>query len=125
MRITNVPLREKDGKVAVLVHSGYGGFWSLYDVRLAVDARIIDFWEDHKDDKNFLSACKLHDSVQALEVKEFLKSLGYKKDHFDVYAFDDALELKWIDKTARFIIREYDGYEHIVIIGPDYGNTFE
>lgn len=125
MRITEVPLKEKDGKVGVLVHNGYGGFWSYFDIRLAVDARIIDYWEKHKGDREFLDACRIHDSDQAKEVKTFLISLGYDPRKFDVYGFDDALKLEWIPKSSRFIIQEYDGYETIKIIDPDYGHTFE
>ena len=125
MRITGVPLKELDGNVGVLIHNNYGGFWSALDVRLAVDARIIDFWEKHKDDKEFIEACRIHDSAPAKEVKDYFISLGYDQRKFDVYTFDDALKLQWVPKSSRFIIQEYDGYETIKIIDPDYGYTFE
>lgn len=124
MKIENIPLKEKDGQVALLIHSGYGGFWSMYDPRLAADARIIEYWEAHKDNKVFMEACRQWDSNERKEVENFLESLGYKKESFDVYAFDNALNIKWVPKNSRFIITEYDGYESVLILGPDYGNTF-
>jgi len=121
--MNNVDLYEKDGKVAVLITGGFGAAWSANSVSpLAYDKRIIKFWLDHKDNKEFMrSASDYKDNFVNSYVKQFFKDWGY--DYVYLGAFD-SLELVWVEKGKPFQIREYDGSEWIEYYDPDKWITF-
>lgn len=84
----------------VLVSCGYGAGWSTwnYDRRLAYDARVVEFWLDHKE-------------ASDEEVRAFCESLGY--ENVCPYGFRD-IELEFVKAGVPFTIREYGGAECIV-----------
>lgn len=94
-------LYNEKGELAVL----YGSFWSTSDAemnnlkgeeayRLALDKRVIEFWQSNK---NFY------------DMLDFLKSIGYNWPSGE----PDRQELAWISKGTPFYIHTYDGDETI------------
>ena len=94
-------LYNEKGELAVL----YGSFWSTDDAemnnlkgeeayRLALDKRVIEFWQSNKDFYDML---------------DFLKSIGYNWPSGE----PDRQKLAWIPKGTPFYIHTYDGDETI------------
>lgn len=94
-------LYNEKGELAVL----YGSLWSTNDAemnnlkgeeayRLALDKRVIEFWQSNKDFYDML---------------DFLSSIGYNWPSGE----PDRQELAWIHKWTPFYIHTYDGDETI------------
>ena len=65
---------------AVLISPGYGSGWSTWNEKaLAYDARVVQFWLDHKDDAKWMSEVNAfyNETPAHREATEFLTSLGY------------------------------------------------
>lgn len=119
----DVALYCKDDKIGVLISSDFGATWSVdQDKRLAYDKRVIDFWLEHKDDKEFMRDI---DSFRENPNKTYMEKVFSMYGYDDVYfgAFPD-LELVWVEKGKPFKIREYDGSEWIEFYNPDEWTTF-
>lgn len=93
----------RDGKVAILVSSGYGAGWYTWN-------------SDHKE---LLFHPKLIAMVEAGKQKEvdeewIFKELGIK----DVYTggASDGLHIEWLPQGTAFIIEEYDGAESLTTL---------
>lgn len=113
---------------AVLVSYGFGAGWSTWNVsELAYDKRVVNFWLDHKDNKEWMKTVdnfgfgSTKESQAHKEAAEFFKSIGYG----DVYmgGFFD-IELEWIPRGTKWRISEYDGAESIEIERNDTWNCF-
>lgn len=89
-----------DGKVAILVSSGFGAGWSTWNYpQMAYDKRIVEKF--------------LEDNTNGEEIKEFCEKLGYKS----VYAggwYQCHIEL--VKEGTPFKIEEYDGSEELITI---------
>lgn len=98
----------KKGEIKVLVSPGYGAGWSTWNsdsINLAVDKRIVDFFELHG--KN----------IKRQQLVDFLESIGYE----DVYVggwWD--IVIKTVKPNDRFIINEYDGSESLISFSEYY-----
>ena len=122
MQYKGVPLYEKDGKIGVLLHNRYGAGWSSDNVpEFAYDARIIEFWLEHKDDSKYLYrvayGAELEIYVESPEHKEvtaFLRSLGYS-GFINLIGINE-LSLMFVDKNEKFFILEHHGFEHIATL---------
>lgn len=98
----------KDGQVAVIVSPGYGAGWSTwnneYGEKIVFDPALAQMILDGKS-------------------REELEKYA-KKVYPDAYAGGlGKAEVEWVAAGSRFKIDEYDGYESIVILSPDYGYT--
>lgn len=92
----------KNGKIKILISPGYGAGWSTWNndsINLAVDKRIVDFFELHG--KN----------IERQKLVDFLKNIGY--DDVYVGGWKDIV-IKTIKPNERFIINEYDGSESLI-----------
>lgn len=99
------PVRKvvRDNKVAVLVSPNYGAGWSSWadDPEAAVFAPDVVAW---------VEAGKPND----VDIDKAFCHYGYLGGLFEV-------EIVWVPVGTRFAISEYDGFESLTIIGPDYG----
>lgn len=97
----------KKGEIKVLISPGYGAGWSTWNsdsINLAVDKRIVDFFESHG--KN----------VEREELIDFLESIGYD----DVYVGGwKQIEIETVGPNDRFMIDEYDGSESLINYAKD------
>ena len=98
----------KEGNVAVLVSPGYGAGWSTW-VREAVDESMFDVTLV----KHFLGEEVLSD----VQLESYLTD---KYPNSYTNGVHDCV-VKWVPVGSRFVIDEYDGYEILTIISPDYG----
>ena len=92
----------RDGKVAVVISPHYGAGWST--------------WADQSE-----AALYAPDVVEWIEAGKPEADLQAK---FGRYGYVRGLrnaEIEWVDIGTRFHVDEYDGYETLVILGPDYG----
>ena len=98
----------KDGQVAVIVSPGYGAGWSTwnpeYGEKIVFDPVLAQMILDKK------SNAELEEYVETVYPGAYSGGLG-------------EAEVEWVPVGTRFKIDEYDGYESIVILSPDYGYT--
>ena len=100
-----------DGKVAILVSPGFGAGWSTWnDANLSCDKRVVEFYFQHKDDKQFLKKLDDIDSKEAKNAENLFKSWGYEGVYFG--GFSD-IEVHWLPVGTKYRITEYDGCETI------------
>lgn len=105
----------KDGKVAILVSPGFGAGWSTWEGKeLAYDKRVVEFWLEHKDDKEFMKDLdSYNDNANKKAAKKQFKEWGYEDVFFG--GFKDIV-LKWLPIGTSFYISEYDGSESLETI---------
>jgi len=90
----------KDGKTAVLVSPGHGAGWSTWeappkDKFLALDRGLIEL---------------------KLAGASWKEAAEYLQDE-DIYLGGwDQAEIQWVPIGERFIIKEYNGYESLVLL---------
>ena len=103
---------EKNGKTAVLYSPGYGAGWSTWgEKELAYDRRVVEFWLEHKDDKEFMNnISRTFDSDESRATEDIFQKWGY--DHVYFGGFKNIV-LEWVEKGVPFKINEYDGWESI------------
>lgn len=98
----------RDGKVAVLVSPGYGAGWST--------------WADAPEEALFSP-----DVVSWVEAGKPRDVLREKEDEWEAgFGYLGGLEdlqVEWVPEGSRFRIEEYDGFETLHILGPDWGYT--
>ena len=100
--------------VGVLVSPGYGTGWSTYNphYEIAVDARVIEYWLQHKDKPNWRNSVSSWDRTPTqYEFQKFLNKCGYDNS-FNFHGLA-TLELCWVKCGTYFRVREYDGHEYI------------
>ena len=105
------------GKLGILISPGWGAGWSTWQdnyeneeegeqrYAIALDKRVIEFWMNHKYDKE-----KPETINETYKMQDFLESIGY--DHIYMGGYEQ-LELVFVPKGQMFCIHEYDGYETI------------
>ena len=109
------------GEIGILVSYGYGAGWSSwseYGIKLAVDKRIIEKFNEHIDDDEWCREIdSFHDNDVQTEFRNFLSSIGYD----DVYlgGLKDC-KLVFVPKGSAVRITEYDGNENLEIGYTDY-----
>ena len=107
---------EDHTKAAVLISPGYGTGWSTSneDSRLAYDARIIQFYLDHYQDKEWMKQTRQHYTPACNELIAFINSiLEYKNLDVNPLGFCNC-QLEWVPLNTPLMIDEYDGYETLV-----------
>lgn len=115
MRMYNgVEVYEENGKIGVLVSPGYGAGWSTWnDERLAYDKRAVEFWLEHKDDKELMEAVagwNMNDP--ALEkARKYFEDCGYERPYMGGFK---QIRMEWVSPGEKWKIDEYDGYETLV-----------
>lgn len=104
------------GEIGVLVSYGYGAgwsSWSKYGIKLAVDKRIIEKYNEYIDDDEWKKDIgAFYDNDTKTEFENFLSSIGYN----DVYlgGLKDC-RLVFVPKGSAVRITEYDGNESLEI----------
>lgn len=93
-------------QLKVLSSPGYGAGWSTWagNINLALDARIIEYYE------------KYHDTASEKDVAAFLTSIGYPHVYCGGWK---NLEMTTIPRGEQFRINEDDGNESIEINFPE------
>ena len=98
----------KDGQVAVIVSTGYGAGWSTWNIeygeKMVFDPVLAQMILDGK------SNAELDKYAKEAYPDAYIGGLG-------------KAEVEWVAVGSRFMIDEYDGYESIVILSPEYGYT--
>jgi hypothetical protein len=89
----------EDGKVAVLYSPGFGAGWSTWNSKysefLLFDKGLVELVLNEQKDK----------------IEEYIeKNCEYATD---MYISTSNLQIKWMDQGTKFLVREYDGSEHI------------
>ena len=103
-------------ELGILISPGWGAGWSTWykdfdnkegeqRYAIALDKRVIEFWTNHKYDKE-----KTETINETYKMQDFLESIGYDNVYMGGYA---QLELVFIPKGQLFCILEHDGYESI------------
>ena len=92
---------ERDGKVAVLISTGYGAGWSTWN---GEHAEALTF------DRDIVEAVLAGDIAEAIAIAKAKYPDGY-------YGGASDLAVMWLDKGAQFEIEEYDGSESLHVIG--------
>jgi hypothetical protein len=93
----------RDGKVAVLISSGWGAGWST--------------WHGHKE---LIFHPKLVEWVESeqpivVDISTILKEILGEKEAEHVYLGGvEDLTIQWLPKGTKFKIEEYDGSEYII-----------
>ena len=109
------------GEIGILVSYGYGAGWSSwseYGIKLAVDKRIIEKFNEHIDDDEWRREIdSFHDNDIKTEFQNFLSSIGY--DNVYLGGLKDC-ELVFVPKGSAVRITEYDGNENLEIGYTDY-----
>ena len=96
----------KDGKVAVLISTGYGAGWSTWEY--VIDREILIFHP------------KLVELVESGQhtvdtVPSALKEILGEENENQVYLGGvEYLEIVWVPQGIKFRIEEYDGKEYII-----------
>ena len=94
----------RDGKVAVLISGGFGAGWSTWAGEnlegMAMDARLVQACMDNVSEEVLL------ETLEEVFGEDFDPYLGGWKD----------VCVDWVPQGARFVIREYDGSESILLI---------
>lgn len=108
------PYWNEDGSMyAALISSGYGSSWSADTEmpELAYDKRVVEWYLQHQDDKDYWDALYRRASPQIDEVRKMFREWGYKD-----YIWFGGLKpgmLRWVPKGQLWRVAEYDGAEHI------------
>ena len=109
------------GEIGILVSYGYGAGWSSwseYGIKLAVDKRIIEKFNEHIDDDEWCREIgSFHDNDIQTEFQNFLSSIGY--DNVYLGGLKDC-ELVFVPKGSAVRITEHDGNENLEIGYTDY-----
>ena len=109
------------GEIGILVSYGYGAGWSSwseYGIKLAVDKRIIEKFNEHIDDDEWRREIdSFHDNDIKTEFQNFLSSIGY--DNVYLGGLKDC-KLVFVPKESAVRITEYDGNENLEIGYTDY-----
>ena len=109
------------GEIGILVSYGYGAGWSSwseYGIKLAVDKRIIEKFNEHIDDDEWCREIgSFHDNDIKTEFQNFLSSIGY--DNVYLGGLKDC-ELVFVPQGSAIRITEYDGNENLEIGYTDY-----
>ena len=109
------------GEIGILVSYGQGAGWSSwseYGIKLAVDKRIIEKFNEHIDDDEWRREIdSFHDNDIKTEFQNFLSSIGY--DNVYLGGLKDC-ELVFVPKGSAVRITEYDGNENLEIGYTDY-----
>ena len=109
------------GEIGILVSYGYGAGWSSwseYGIKLAVDKRIIEKFNEHiNNDEWRMAIDSFHDNDIKTEFQNFLSSIGY--DNVYLGGLKDC-ELVFVPKGSAVRITEYDGNENLEIGYTDY-----
>jgi hypothetical protein len=93
----------RDGKVAVLVSTGYGAGWST--------------WNGYKE---MIFHPKLVEWVESeqpivVDISTILKEILGEKEAEEIYLGGvEDLTIEWLPEGTKFRIEEYDGKEHII-----------
>ena len=93
----------RDGKVAVLISTGYGAGWST--------------WNGHKE---MIFHPKLVEWVESeqpivVDISTILKEILGEKEAEEIYLGGvDQLSVIWVPQGTKFKIEEYDGSEYII-----------
>ena len=109
------------GEIGILVSYGYGAGWSTwseYGIKLAVDKRIIEKFNEHiYDDEWCREIGSFHNNDIQKEFQNFLSSIGY----YNVYlgGLKDC-ELVFVPKGSPVRITEKNGNENLEIGYTDY-----
>lgn len=90
----------RDGKVAVLVSPGFGAGWYTWNSSC----------EDMVFDRQLVEAVEKDDYAALISRANELCPDGY-------FGGADGLAVYWVPEGEAFEITEYDGSEHLVIIG--------
>lgn len=92
----------RNGKVGVLISTGYGAGWTTWAYR---------------NDEDMLFSPEIIELVEkgatSKEIEEKAKELWGDNNY---YGGVDGLEIEWLDEGTTFDVVEYDGYESIIII---------
>lgn len=110
---------EDHTKYAVLVSAGFGaGFASWDSIELAYDKRIVVFWLEHKDNKEWMRTVNqtafgssIPQSEANKEAVAFFHSIGY--DECPYLGGFASIHLEWVEAGQKWIIEEYDGSESL------------
>ena len=109
------------GEIGILVSYGYGAGWSSwseYGIKLAVDKRIIEKYNEHIDDDEWCREIgSFHDNDIQTEFQNFLSSIGY--DNVYLGGLKDC-KLVFVPQGSTVRITEYDGNENLEIGYTDY-----
>ena len=109
------------GEIGILVSYGYGAGWSSwseYGIKLAVDKRIIEKYNENIDDDEWRKEIdSFHDNDIKTEFQNFLSSIGY--DNVYLGGLKDC-ELVFVPQGSAVRITEYDGNENLEIGYIDY-----
>ena len=109
------------GEIGILVSYGYGAGWSSwseYGIKLAVDKRIIEKFNEHiNNDEWRMAIDSFHDNDVQTEFQNFLSSIGY--DNVYLGGLKDC-KLVFVPKESAVRITEYDGNENLEIGYTDY-----
>ena len=109
------------GEIGILVSYGYGAGWSSwseYGIKLAVDKRIIEKFNEHIDDDEWCREIgSFHDNDIQTEFQNFLSSIGY--DNVYLGGLKDC-KLVFVPKGSAVRITEYGGNENLEIGYTDY-----
>lgn len=111
--------------VAVLVSHGWGAGWSTWNSKeLAYDARVVEFWKKHKDDRVWMTTvtqaerANTPESLAHKDAREFFQSLGY--DYCPYMGGFAQIQLEWVPIGKEWRLDERDGFEKLVF--PDTYN---
>lgn len=131
--MNNVELfwNEDHTKYAVLISGGFGaGFSTWNDARLAYDKRVVAFWLEHKDNKEWMKtvnqfafSSSIPQSEANKEAVAFFKSIGY--DDCPCLGGFSSIHLEWVKAGQEWIIEEYDGAETLCFREDYRWNYFE
>jgi len=110
---------EDHTKYAVLVSGGFGaGFSTCNNNELAYDKRVVKFWLEHKDNKEWMRtvsqtafSSSIPQSAANKEAVAFFKSIGY--DDCPYLGGFSSIHLEWVEAGQEWIIEEYDGSESL------------
>lgn len=109
------------GEIGILVSYGYGAGWSSwseYGIKLALDKRIIEKYNENIDDDEWRMAIdSFHDNDIQTEFQNFLSSIGY--DNVYLGGLKDC-KLVFVPQGSAVRITEYDGNENLEIGYTDY-----
>ncbi len=117
--------------IAVLVSPGYGAGWSTWTKdEFAWDSRIVKWWLKHHTDEDYarkITDAGFGNTNESQEHKEFLKFLedcGYENvDEIYLGGYKD-IELVWVPRNRKWLIKEYDGSEKIVFADEQKWHAF-
>lgn len=107
----NIEKYVKDGKVAILLSGSKFG-WSTRNgyPGLSYDKRVIEYYLEHKDDRDFMCNIVGYPPLIRREQKYF-DSIGYKDVSFLGFR---NMSLVFLDIGTRYRIEKIDGFERLI-----------